>query len=152
MENKHDRKLKKLVSNGGGEFLNNQFKELLYKCGFIHIFSPPETPQHNGYAEQENRTILEKAICLIHPTNLSKSFWAEAIDTAVLLSNLIPTISRNNKSPHLLWYNNPGRINRLKTFGFRAVIFNHHKHRDWKLAPPGSEGIFLGDENKNTSY
>ncbi|MBW0465173.1 hypothetical protein O181_004888 [Austropuccinia psidii MF-1] len=128
MENKHNRKLKKLVSNQG------------------------ETPQHNGYAEQENRTILEKARCLINPTNLPKSFWAEAINTSVFLSNLSTTISHNNKFPHLLWYNNPGRINRLKSFGCRAVIFNHHKHRDWKLAPPGSEGIFLGYENKNTSY
>ncbi|MBW0480159.1 hypothetical protein O181_019874 [Austropuccinia psidii MF-1] len=128
MQNKQDRKLKKLVSDRG------------------------ETPQHNGYAERANRTILEKARCLINPTNLPKTFWAEAINTAVFLSNLSPTVSQNNKSPHLLWYNTPGKINRLKTFGCRAVIFNHHKHRDWKLAPPGSEGIFLGYENENTSY
>ncbi|MBW0491873.1 hypothetical protein O181_031588 [Austropuccinia psidii MF-1] len=31
-------------------------------------------------------------------------------------------------------------------------MYNHHKHRDWKLAPPGSKGIFLGYENENSSY
>ncbi|MBW0491869.1 hypothetical protein O181_031584 [Austropuccinia psidii MF-1] len=111
MENIHDRKLKKLVLDRGGEFLNNQFKELSEECGFIHFFSPPETPQHNGYAERANITILEKARCLINPTNLPKSFWAEAVNTAVYISNLSPTISCNNKSPHLLWYNIPAKIN-----------------------------------------
>ncbi|MBW0478904.1 hypothetical protein O181_018619 [Austropuccinia psidii MF-1] len=152
MENKHERKLKKLVSDRGSEFLNNQFKELSEECGFIHFFSPPETPQHNGYAERANRTILEKARCLLNPTNLPKSFWAEAVNTAVFLLNLSPTLPRNKKSPYLLWNNLPARINRLKTFGCRAKLFNHHRHRDWKLAPPGSEGIFLGYENDNTSY
>ncbi|MBW0537707.1 hypothetical protein O181_077422 [Austropuccinia psidii MF-1] len=111
MENKHEQKLKGLVSDCGGEFLNNQFKELSEECGFIHIFSPPETPQHNGYAEQENRTILKKACCLINQTNLPRKFWAKAINTVVFLSNLSPTISCNNKSPHSLWHNVPARIN-----------------------------------------
>ncbi|MBW0462000.1 hypothetical protein O181_001715 [Austropuccinia psidii MF-1] len=157
MENKHERKLKKLVLYRAGEFLNNQFKELSEECGFIHFFYPPETPQHNGYAEQANRTILEKARCLINPTNHPKRFWAEAVNTAVYLSNLSPTISHNNKSPHLLCHNLPAKINRLKTFGCRAIMFNHHKHRDWKLAPPGSEAqgednwCWLPNKNPNDS-
>ncbi|MBW0526096.1 hypothetical protein O181_065811 [Austropuccinia psidii MF-1] len=61
MENSQDKKLKKLISDRGGEFLNNNFKKLSEECGFVHIMAPPETPQHNRFAERVNRTILEKA-------------------------------------------------------------------------------------------
>ncbi|MBW0532680.1 hypothetical protein O181_072395 [Austropuccinia psidii MF-1] len=58
MENQQDKNIKKLTSDWGGEFLNEKFKKLAENCGFIHIFSPPETPEHNGYAERFNCTIL----------------------------------------------------------------------------------------------
>ncbi|MBW0481735.1 hypothetical protein O181_021450 [Austropuccinia psidii MF-1] len=97
MENQQDKRIKKLTSDRGGEFLNEKFKILAENCGFIHIFSPPETPEHNGYAERCNRTILEKARCLMGTANLPNQYWAEAINTAVFLSNMSPTPSRGNK-------------------------------------------------------
>ncbi|MBW0533780.1 hypothetical protein O181_073495 [Austropuccinia psidii MF-1] len=54
MENLHERKLKMLVSDRGGEFLNQRFTTLANSEGFIHHFSPVETPQHNGLAERAN--------------------------------------------------------------------------------------------------
>ncbi|MBW0511095.1 hypothetical protein O181_050810 [Austropuccinia psidii MF-1] len=93
MEKKHDRTIKKLVSDRGGEFLNSQFKELADSSGFQHIFSPSYTPQHNGFAERANWTIPEKAECLPNSSNLPKPYWDEAINTATILSNLIPTQS-----------------------------------------------------------
>ncbi|MBW0520549.1 hypothetical protein O181_060264 [Austropuccinia psidii MF-1] len=60
MENLHDCKLKKLVSDWGGEFLNHCFSTLANSKCFNHHFSPAEMPQHNGFAEQANQTILEK--------------------------------------------------------------------------------------------
>ncbi|MBW0461202.1 hypothetical protein O181_000917 [Austropuccinia psidii MF-1] len=95
MENLHDRTLKKLVSDRGGEFLNKDFKSLAESNGFIHIFSPPETPQHNGYAKRANRTILEKTRCLINGSGLPKCYWAEALNTAVTVS--IPRSHRDWK-------------------------------------------------------
>ncbi|MBW0508536.1 hypothetical protein O181_048251 [Austropuccinia psidii MF-1] len=77
MENQQDKTIKKLTSDQGGEFLNEKFKRLAENCGFVHIFSPPETPEHNGYAERCNRTILKKARCLMGtanlPTNIGRS-------------------------------------------------------------------------------
>ncbi|MBW0497556.1 hypothetical protein O181_037271, partial [Austropuccinia psidii MF-1] len=152
MENKHDRTIKKLVSDRGGEFLNNQFKELVNSCGFQHIFSPSYTPQHNGFAERANRTILEKAKCLLNSSNLPKPYWAEAINTATTLSNLIPTPSRHNKSPYTLWTKFPPRIKKLRVFGCQAIVLIPKEHREWKLSESGSEGVFLGYENDMSSY
>ncbi|MBW0517549.1 hypothetical protein O181_057264 [Austropuccinia psidii MF-1] len=152
MENLHDRTLKKLVSDRGGEFLNHQFRKLSEECGFEHIMSPPETPQHNGFAERANRTILEKAKCILNNSSLLNSYWAEAVNTATLLSNITPTLSRFNLSPYQLWKGVPPRIKKLRVFGCRAIVSIPKGHRDWKLGPSGAEGIMLGYENDNTSY
>ncbi|MBW0489925.1 hypothetical protein O181_029640 [Austropuccinia psidii MF-1] len=103
MENVHDRTLKKLVSDRGGEFLNKDFKLLAELSCFVHVFQPPETPQHNGYSEQADRTIPNKTMCLINGLGLQKCCWAEELNTAVFLSNLIPTPLRFNLSPYGLW-------------------------------------------------
>ncbi|MBW0468378.1 hypothetical protein O181_008093 [Austropuccinia psidii MF-1] len=152
IENWHNRPSKKLVSHRGGEFLNQKFKNLSNECGFTHIFSPPETPEHNGYAKRANRTVLEKARCLMNHSNLPNQYWAEAISTAVFLYNLSPTPSRGNKSPYVLWTNTPAKLTRLQPFGCQAVIHNLKRQRDWKLAPPGQDGVLLGFEYDNTAY
>ncbi|MBW0511256.1 hypothetical protein O181_050971, partial [Austropuccinia psidii MF-1] len=57
-----------------------------------------------------------------------------------------------NKSPYLLWTNQPPQIERLRTFGCLAFIANPRNHHTWKMGPAGVEGILLGYENKNTAY
>ncbi|MBW0500222.1 hypothetical protein O181_039937 [Austropuccinia psidii MF-1] len=152
MENWHNRKIRKLISDRGGEFLNHKFETLANECGFVHIFAPPKTPEHNGFAERANCTILEKALCLMNPTNLPNQYWAEAVNTAVFLSNLSPTHSRNNKSPQFLWSNASPNLSGLHTFGCQSVIHNIKRQRNWKLSSPGQEGILLGFENEGTAY
>ncbi|MBW0525550.1 hypothetical protein O181_065265 [Austropuccinia psidii MF-1] len=152
MENLHDRKLKKLVSDRGGEFLNHKFKALSEKCGFQHIFSPAETPQHNGFAERANQSILLKTRCILNHSNLPKVYWAEAVRTATVLCNIVPTPSRTNRSPFSLWRGTPPRIKNIRTFGCQAIISLQKGHRDWKFGPSRNEGVLLGFENDNTSY
>ncbi|MBW0498795.1 hypothetical protein O181_038510 [Austropuccinia psidii MF-1] len=152
MENHHDRKIKKLVSNRGGEFLNQKFGNLSTECGFVHIFSPPEIPEHNGFAKRASRTVLEEACCLLNHSNLPNQYWEEAVNTAVFLSNLSLTASRGNKSPYFLWTNSSVKLTKLRTFGCQAVIHSLKRQQEWKLAPPGQEGVLLGFENGNTAY
>ncbi|MBW0523232.1 hypothetical protein O181_062947 [Austropuccinia psidii MF-1] len=78
METQHDRLLKRLTSDRGGEFMNSHFKQLSDECGFIHSFSPAYTPEHNGFAERANQTILEKTYCMLNASNLPKNYWAKA--------------------------------------------------------------------------
>ncbi|MBW0546681.1 hypothetical protein O181_086396 [Austropuccinia psidii MF-1] len=120
MKNLHDRSLKKLVSDRGGEFLNNDFKILAETQGFVHVFSPADTPQDNGYAEQANRTILEITRFLLNSSGLPNHYWYESLNMAVFLSNLIPNSSRFNLSPYSLWTGNPPPIKKLCVFGCRC--------------------------------
>jgi transposase InsO family protein len=107
VENTQNAKVQELVSDRGGEFLNQAFAEMVAACGITHILAPPYTPQHNGFAERANQTILDKARGLMKSSNLPRSFWAEAVNTAVFLSNLLPTASRSDQSPYQLWTSCP---------------------------------------------
>jgi transposase InsO family protein len=100
VENLQECKIKEVVSDNGGEFISHQFKNFTSDCGILHTFSPPETPKHNGYAEQANRTILDKARGLLLTSNLPKSYWAKAINMLVFISNLLATPSRSNFLPY----------------------------------------------------
>ncbi|MBW0531857.1 hypothetical protein O181_071572, partial [Austropuccinia psidii MF-1] len=152
MENQHDRKIKNVVSDCGGKFLNKKLKHLASDSGSIHTFSPSYTPQPNGFAERANQTILDKSKCLLNGCGLPKQFWAEAKNTATLLCNLIPTPSRHNKSPYAVWTGKSPRIKKLRVFGCQAVFLIHRSFREWKLGESGYKGIFLGYKNEMSSY
>ncbi|MBW0568593.1 hypothetical protein O181_108308 [Austropuccinia psidii MF-1] len=152
MECFHDQKFKTLVSDQGGGFVNAKFKNVAETYGFVHSLSPAKNPQHNGFLERANLTIIEKARCLLNGSNLPKKYCAEAIKTAAFLSNLIPTPSRNNLSPYAAWKGLPPRIPRLGAFGCRAVISIPRSQRSWKLGHVGAEGVLLAYENENSAY
>ncbi|MBW0468571.1 hypothetical protein O181_008286 [Austropuccinia psidii MF-1] len=64
----------------------------------------------------------------------------------------MPTPSRVNKLPYLLWTNQSPLVRRLRTFGCVAFISTTKNHCSWKLGAAGMEGILLGYENENMSY
>ncbi|MBW0530767.1 hypothetical protein O181_070482 [Austropuccinia psidii MF-1] len=43
-------RIRKIVSDRGGEFSSSEFQRLAYESGFVHVTSPPYTPQLNGFA------------------------------------------------------------------------------------------------------
>ncbi|MBW0489289.1 hypothetical protein O181_029004 [Austropuccinia psidii MF-1] len=122
------------------------------KSDAFHHFSPAYTPEHNGFAERANRTILEKTRCMLNATNLPNSYWAETVSTANLLSNSVPTPSRHNHLPHTLWTGLPPRIKKLRVFGCQAIVMTPKEHQDSKLGPTGVEGILLGYQNNSSAY
>lgn len=163
MENFHDRKIKKVVSDRGGEFMSKDFQALAKNSGFIHVLLPPETPEHNAFAEWANRTILYKARCLLQGSNLPRSYWGEAVNTAVFLSNLTPSASRKTALPiisgqrRLLGSKTVGSLGVKRTFPFRNIVGNGSwdplatKESCWgtRMKPPHTE--FCDSETRRLS-
>ncbi|MBW0468951.1 hypothetical protein O181_008666 [Austropuccinia psidii MF-1] len=89
---------------------------------------------------------------MLNATNLTKQYWAEAINTATFISNLTPTTPRNNQSPAAIWNNNQPTLTKLRVFGCQAIKFKIKKECSWKLDQRGQEGIMLGYDNENTAY
>ncbi|CDO75313.1 hypothetical protein BN946_scf184715.g2 [Trametes cinnabarina] len=74
-----------------------KIKRHLLDLGIEHQKSTPDSPQQNGRAERWNRTIVEKAMSMLHHAGLSHSFWQLAVEAAVHIYNpwdgTIPDVS-----------------------------------------------------------
>ena len=59
MENHHNKKIKFLRFDHGGEYLSYEFGLQLKQCGIVSQLTPPGTPQRYGVSERHNRTLLD---------------------------------------------------------------------------------------------
>ncbi|KAI7956353.1 hypothetical protein MJO29_007752 [Puccinia striiformis f. sp. tritici] len=151
-ENQTGRKIKRLISDNGGEFKSIFFEEFCCIKGISQFFSPPYTPQNNGMAERSNRAILDKAKCLFAQANLLPRYWAEAIHTATDLCNLLPSSTREFKIPYNEFFGRKANLNKLRSFGCLAYVLIPEVHRKSKLHAPSKKGIFLGYANDFSTY
>ncbi|GFT48403.1 integrase catalytic domain-containing protein [Trichonephila clavipes] len=83
----------------------------------------PYTPQQNGAAERENRTIVECARSIIYAANLPLKLWAEAVNTSVYVLNRTGPTSVKDKSPYELWFSKEViSIGHLRVFGTECAL------------------------------
>lgn len=98
-ENQLDKKIKILRTDNGLEYVNSKMIKYLTDSGIKHQTSTPYTPQQNGLAERLNRTLVERARCMLFDASLSKGYWAEAIETAAYIINRSPSRVLNYMTP-----------------------------------------------------
>ena len=68
------RRLKKLRSDNGGEYVSHDFESYCTDHGIHHEHTIPYSPQQNGVAERKNRTILNAIRCMLIQSGLSCVF------------------------------------------------------------------------------
>jgi transposase InsO family protein len=91
--------VKRLRTDNGLEFFNRQFNEFCKVKGIVRHKTVVHTPQQNGTVERQNRTLLERARCILFNAGLGKEFWAETVSTACYLMSRSPTTSIECKTP-----------------------------------------------------
>lgn len=91
VEKQSDLCVKILRTDGGGEYVSDQFQAFCDKEGIVHEITPPYTPQHNGTAERRNRTIMNMVRCMLKCKNLPTYLWGEVVSTAGYILNRSPT-------------------------------------------------------------
>ena len=89
IERQTERKVKLLRTDNGGEFCSREFNDYCRSEGIVRNHTIPHTPQQNGVAERMNRSIISKARCMLSNARMSKRFWAEAANTALLLDQQV---------------------------------------------------------------
>ena len=103
MENHHNKKIKFLQSDRGGEYLSYEFGLHLKQCRIVSQLTPPRTPQRNGVSECRNRTLLDMVQSMMSLTDLPLSFWGYALETAAYTLNRAPSKSVET-TPYELWF------------------------------------------------
>lgn len=81
VESKFNKRLHRLRCDNGREYSSVHFKSLCKTKGIIVQYTVAYNPQRNGVAERSNRSIMEKARCLIFDSRLDKEMWGEAVRT-----------------------------------------------------------------------
>ena len=133
----------KFRSDGGKEFCNKFFDELLDTEGIRRDMSTPYTPQQNGYIERDNRTVCEAARSMMVAMNLPEPLWAEAVNNAVHVLNRTINTQTGTKTPFELWYGKKPSIDHYRVFGSIAYILTDKKHKT-KFQARGRQVRFVG--------
>ncbi|CAL5438577.1 unnamed protein product [Camellia sinensis] len=143
--------MKVLRSDRGGEYNSNEFMKFCEDIGMQRQFTIGYTPQQNGVAERKNRTIEEMSKSMLHEKGLPKTFWGEAVFTAVYLMNRCPTKALKDRTPFEAWSGRKPSVNYLKVFG--CICYAHvPKEVRHKLDENSKKCIFMGYSSKSKGY
>lgn len=151
VERETERKLKCLRTDNGGEYTSNEFENFCSQHGIRHEKTEPGTPQHNGVAERMNRTIVEKVRSMLNMSKLPKSFWAEAVKTAVYVINRAPSVPLGFEIPEKAWKGSDPSYSHLRVFGCKAFMHIPKEKRS-KLDSKTTPTIFVGYGGEEFGY
>jgi hypothetical protein len=114
------------------------------KMGIRHETSVPQTPQQNGVAERQMRTIVEMARSMLHGANLSTELWAEASNAAVyILNRVYSSTALEEKTPYEMWYGKKPNLAHVRIFG--STVYSHvPKKERGKFDPTGRKCVLVG--------
>jgi transposase InsO family protein len=118
-----DVKVNKIRSDNGSEFKNTQVADYVDQEGIKHEFSAPYTPQQNGVAKRNNRTLIESARTMLDEYKASDRFWAEAINTTCHIINRLYLHLLLKKTPYELLTSNKPNISYFRAFGSKCYAF-----------------------------
>lgn len=104
VENQFSTKIKTFQCDGGGKYLNNQFKTFFQNHGIIYRVSYLYTPQQNGITKCTYHTHLNVVPTMLIQANKHPTFWVEALHTTVHISNHIPHRSLSWQSPYAFFF------------------------------------------------
>jgi hypothetical protein len=119
-ENQRNVKIQGLRTDNGSEYLSNEFKNYLKEHGIEHITTAPYCPQSNGKPERLNRTLIDKARCMMIAANISQNLWTAAVENANYLRNRSPSSVLGGVSPYEKLNNKLPKLSHLKIFGCEA--------------------------------
>ena len=141
VENQLDKKIKRIRTDGGGEY-EKIMRDHLKGSGIIHETTTPYSPDQNGVAERANRTIVERVKAILAEANLDKRLWMELANTIVYLKNCSPT-SAVVTTPYELWNGVKPNLIHLRILGSAAYI-HVPKEKRTKLDTYSHKGILVG--------
>ena len=131
--------------------------EYCRKNAIIHEFTAPYSSAQNGLAERAIRTTMDDVRTLLHDSNLSHSYWAEAAAYSIDTRNLIPSRRHPGKIPLESFTGRRQSVSHLRVFGSRCwakipTVNGVQVTGGSKLDVRGAECRLLGYATGNGNY
>lgn len=139
------------TDNEKSEYCHKRFDAFLKEQGISRRLACTYSPQQNGRAERKNRSLVDKARCLLIESRLPLSFWAEAIHTANYLCNRSPSRTLDYQTPFERWVGRKPSVRHLHVFGSKAFPLDKNPRRG-KFDPKTNVGIFVGYSEISKGY
>ena len=138
-------------SDRGGEYTGKAMRDWLEEQHIEQQHTVPYTPEQNGTAERENRTIMEAVRSMLSTSNVHPKFWGEAVHTAVYTLNRCGTSTLPDLTPFEAWHGTRPSVSHLRIFG--STAYRHiPKELRKKLDPKAKKGIFMGYSLVSQAY
>ena len=81
------------------EFCDEEFSDYCKNSGIQRHRTIRKTLQENRVIERMNRTLLDKSRCMLFNAELPKTFWEEAVMTAIYLVSRCSSSAIEFKTP-----------------------------------------------------
>lgn len=143
--------IKIIRSDNGTEYDNKNVNNFLKARGIKLLTSAPYTPEQNGRAEREMRTIVESARTMLLVRDLPKNLWAEAVNMAVYALNRILGARSDTATPFELWMNKKPDLSHTRQFGYDAYSLIPGALRK-KWDNKSEKLILVGYEHESDNY
>ncbi|GJS62988.1 ribonuclease H-like domain-containing protein [Tanacetum coccineum] len=133
----------------GGEFDNHAFHKLFADNGIQFRFSCPRTSQQTGKSERMIRNINHVIRTLLFQAHLPPNYWAEALNMAIILLNVLPSRALDNEIPFTRLLGATPNYSVLRTFGCLCYPYLDTTH---KLEPRATPSTLLGHATHHRGY
>nr|GEZ96445.1 retrovirus-related Pol polyprotein from transposon TNT 1-94 [Tanacetum cinerariifolium] len=143
IENQLNHKVKIVRYDNGTEFKNYEMNWFCRIKGIKREFSNARTLQQNRVAERKNRTLIEASRTMLADSLLPIPFWAEVVNTACYVQNMVLVTKPHNKTPYELLISRAPIISFMRPFGCLVTVLNTLDHLG-KFDGKADEGFLVG--------
>jgi hypothetical protein len=119
LETQSGRRVQKVRSDGGGEFLNSQLGDWYREKGIISEPTAAYSPQQSGRAEPPKSHTARDGSCTALPSGCAIP-WFESVAHANYLRNRRPTAHSGTKTPYECMLRETPDVSKLHIFGAPA--------------------------------
>ena len=141
--------IKKVRTDGGGEFNSKEFKNIILEHKIRHETSCPHSPHQLGLIERCWQTIFNTARSILFESRVPAHLWPYIVKSAAFIRNRCYN-NRLNKTPLEAATGRKPNIAALHLFGCKCFAYNmQHKG---KLEPRASPSVFIGYDDHSPAY
>ena len=144
-ETNFEKKVKRIVCDGGGEFITNSFIAFCKERGTEISQTNPYEPNQNPVAERRNRILTNAARAALTDSGVPLSYWDDALMMAAYARNRSLSTWNKEESPATQW--NHGKkedISKLHVFGELCYALKGNQKAKPKMESNAEKCVFLG--------